>query len=482
LKLDGFIGGSYELAQPSASAQRTVNLYLETMEGGARKGNMARLVGTPGLRTISSLGIGPVRGVYFSSTSQLFVVSNANLYELFSDLSAAVLRPGALNSTTGRVSMADNGATLMIGDGTSTAYTAALAANSAVAPAADANCPGGHVAWQDTYFINTVPGTNRFQISGNNNTTYDPLDVATKEGRPDNVVIILSVNRLLWLFGQQTTEVWYNSGAPQFPFQRNESAFIETGTVSALSVARFAGSVAWVGNDERGRGTVWWAQGFQPTRISTHAVEAALASYANLSSASAFTYQQNGHEFYQLTVSPSATDNGGTWVFDFSEKQWHERTYLDPILGEQPHRAWCGTVAFGQAVVGDRQNGNLYVYDPAYYLDGTTPIRRVRQTKHVTQDEKRIRFDAFQLQSEPGVGLSLGQGQSPVANLSWSNDGGHTWSNEYPASMGSEGKYKHRIIWRRLGVSRDRVWRVETSEPVPVTWLGAEVDMVELGR
>lgn len=479
MKFEGFIGPSYTLEHHSANAQRLVNLYLEQQEAGPRKGNTARFVGTPGLRNRVALGGGPVRGVYWSSTGQLFVVSGSNLWEVTSDWSSS-LRSGTLGTSSGRVTMVDDGTRLMIGDGGATAYNANLAFGSALTVVADADCPGGYCAWQDGYFINTVPNSNRFQISGINDVTYDPLDVASKEGRPDNLVIILSVNRQLWLFGEQSTEVWWNSGAAAFPFERNQTAFIETGTVSALTCVRAAGSVAWVGNDERGRGTVWYAQGVQPTRISTHAVELALAGYANLNQASAFAYQQNGHEFYQLSVPASSTDNGGTWVYDFSMGQWHERSYLSGT-GEQPHRASCSTVAFGQVVVGDRVDGRLYTYDLSYYTDDGQPIRRLRQTPHVSQSEKRLRFNSFQLQAEPGIGLS-GQTTSPIVLLSWSDDGGHTWSNEHEGSFGKQGSYMKRIKWRRLGVSRDRVFRAATSEAAPMTWLGAELDVVQLDR
>lgn len=481
MKLEGFIGPSYTLEAPSASAQRLVNLYLEMQEAGPRKGNNARLVGTPGLRGRVTLGLGPIRGVYRASTSQLFVVSGNGLWEVTSDWTATQ-RSGTLATTVGFVTMADNGTTLMVGDGTATAYQADLAAGSALAPVSDSDCPGGHIAWQDGYFINTVPGTNRFQISGINDATYDALDVASKEGRPDNLVMILSVNRLVWLFGQQTTEVWWDSGAAAFPFERNESAFIETGVVAAGTVVRVNGSVAWVGSDERGRGTVWAAQGFQPVRISTHAVEHALAGYGALSLATAFAYRQGGHEFYQLSVPPSDDDTGGTWVYDFSMSQWHERMYLSAAGEQLPHRGGCATVAFGEVVVGDRLDGRLYTYDLDYYSDDGQPIRRVRQSPHLSKDEKRIRFNSFELQAEPGVGLSDGQGSAPVALLSWSDDGGHTWSNEHEASMGAEGEHKTRIKWRRLGMGRDRVFRVATSEPVRVTWLGAELDVVPLDR
>jgi hypothetical protein len=378
--------------------------------------------------------------------------------------------------------MADDGTRLLIGDGGSVAYQANLAPGSAVVPVADADCPGGHVTWQDGYFIHTVPNTGRFAISGLNDITYDPTDTATAEGRPDLLVMLISVNRQLWLFGEATTEVWWNSGDADFPFARNESAFIETGTIAAGTCVRAGASVVWVGSDERGRGTVWHAEGFQPRRISTHAVELALSRSSRLPEASAFAYQQGGHEFYQLTVPGNDEEAGSTWVYDFSTGQWHERMYLSATDSEEPHRAWVGTVAFGEVVVGDREDGRLYTYELDFYFDDADPIRRVRQTPHVSQEEKRIRYNAFELQAEPGVGLTLGQGSSPIALLSWSDDGGHTWGNEHEASMGAIGKYETRLKWRRLGVSRDRVFRVATSEPVPVTWFGAELDAVQLER
>lgn len=566
MKLEGFIGPTYALAHKSAGSQRLVNLYPEVHEAGPRKGNVARFVGTPGLRKLATLGDGPTRGHHYTATGQLFVVSGANVYEVFSDWSYA-LRPGALASSSGRVTMADgvadDAAVLVIGDGGPTAFSMELAAGEPVEAIADEDCPGGHVAWQDGYLIHTVPGTGRFQISGLNSLDYDSADVSTSEGRPDNVVMVLSVGRMLWLFGTQTTEVFWNSGNADFPFERNQAAFIENGTASAGSCVRAGGSVAWVGSDERGEGTVWHARGFQPARISTHAIERALSKCANLAQCSAFAYQQEGHEFYVLSVPASDTDGGGTWVYDFSTGNWHERMYLGDS-GEEPHRAHVGAVAFGEVVVGDREDGRIYALDLEHYTDDGDEIRRVRQTPHISQGEKRIRHNSFELQCEVGprvqlpggppefspfeyvrgfnpelgyvfavtgsgdspfvpggtiLGLSgesavitsvLGGGwllvfagldaadfptsgtlryttdqeteREPVAMLSWSDDGGHTWSNEHAASLGAQGKYKTRVIWRRLGVSRDRVYRVAVSDPVPVAWLGAELDAVQLDR
>lgn len=482
MKLEGFIGPSYVLAHPMASAQRLVNLYPETNEAGPRKGNVARFVGTPGLRRQTTLD-GPIRGLHRATTGQLFAVAGSSLWEITSHW-ANLLRPGTLGSSSGRVTLADDGSRLLIGDGSSVTYQADLALASAVAPVADADCPGGFLTWQDGYFIHTVPNTGRFAISGLNDVTYDSVDTATAEGRPDLLVTVLSVNRQLWLFGDQTTEVWWNSGDADFPFTRIEGGFIETGTVSAATCVRAGGSVVWVGNDERGRGTVWYAQGYQPMRISTHAIEFALSNCSRLAEATAFAYQQEAHEFYVLSVpaTEDGTEAGGTWVYDFATGQWHERMYLNAEDGEEPHRACVATSAFGEVVAGDRGDGRVYTFELDYYLDDIYPIRRIRQTPHVDQGEKLIRFNSFELQAEPGVGLE--DGSIPLVVLSWSDDGGHTWSNEHErdASMGAVGEYLTRVKWRRLGASRNRVFRVATSEPVAVTWLGAELDAVQLER
>ena len=82
MKLEGFIGPTYTLAAPSAGSQRLVNLYPEVHEAGPRKGNVARFVGTPGLRKRATIGDGPIRGEHYTSTGQLFVVSGTSVYEV----------------------------------------------------------------------------------------------------------------------------------------------------------------------------------------------------------------------------------------------------------------------------------------------------------------------------------------------------------------------------------------------------------------
>jgi hypothetical protein len=70
------------------------------------------------------------------------------------------------------------------------------------------------------------------------------------------------------------------------------------------------------------------------------------------------------------------------------------------------------------------------------------------------------------------------QGSDPEVMLRWSDDGGHTWSNEHWAKMGKIGEYYRRVFWRRLGMTlklRDRVYEISGTDPIKVDIMGAEL-------
>ncbi len=57
--------------------------------------------------------------------------------------------------------------------------------------------------------------------------------------------------------------------------------------------------------------------------------------------------------------------------------------------------------------------------------------------------------------------------RDPQIMLRWSDDGGKTWSNERTMNCGQAGAFKTRAIARRLGRSRDRIYEVSASDPIP---------------
>jgi hypothetical protein len=293
---------------------------------------------------------------------------------------------------------------------------------------------------------------------------------------PDNMVSLFFDHREVWLFGTQSVEVWYNAGDTPFPLARIQGAVNEIGCAATFSVAKMDNSLFWLGSDARGQGVVFRANGYTGQRISTHAVEYAIQSYGTISDAIAFTYQQDGHAFYVLSF-PTAQK---TWVFDVATAAWHERAGF--ANGEFiRHRANCQTFFNNEVVVGDFQTGKIYAYDLDVFADDTLPQKWLRSWRALPQGQnnlKRTAQHALQLDCESGVGLVTGQGSDPQVMLRWSDDGGHTWSNEHWAGIGKMGEYGFRAFWRRLGMTnklRDRVYEVSGTDPVKIAIMGAEL-------
>lgn len=333
------------------------------------------------------------------------------------------------------------------------------------------------IVWADGSFIVNEGGTNRFFVSDLQTFHINALSFSSSEGNPDIVLALVINHRDLWVFNEKTIEVYYNTGNADFPYERVGGGFLEIGLAAKRSVAKLDGTLFWLGNSEFGNGVVYAASGLAPRRISTHAVEQAIQKYADISSATAFAYQKDGHGFYVLNFDEA------TWVYDIATGLWHERAFTsggDLERHRAEHHAF--SKEYGAHIVGDYENGNIYILDENYYFDDETEITRLRTFPHVSADNlSRLFCSRLQIDMETGVGLISGPGSDPQVMLDWSDDGGHTWSDESWTSAGGQvggiGEYKTRVIWRRLGSFRDRVFRMKITDPVPVTLIDAFIDL-----
>lgn len=464
-----FIGGAYTARSRKWDAQRCVNLYPEVSEAGPgpSKSPIA-LIGTPGLALWATLaGSGGVRGLLAFSPTLAIAVVGANVYTLTASGSASLLT--TIDGGANPVSMASNGSVVAIATGVGLYFVNPATGAFYVSPyAAD------RVDFIDGYFIFNEPGTGRFRITRLYSNEVDALDFATAEGSPDNLVGLIVDHREVWLFGTGSAEVWFNSGNIDFPFERIQGAFLEVGCAASMSIAKMDNSVFWLAADERGRGMVMRAAGYQPQRISTHAIEHAIAGYTRIDDAVAFTYQQEGHSFYVLSF-PTADR---TWVYDAATSLWHERAWRDPANNTlRRHRAQCQMAFAGETIVGDWETGKLYRLDLDVYTDDGAPIARVRACPHISGDQRLLFFNALQIDMEVGGGIP--SGAAPQAMLRWSDDGGWSWSNEVWASMGRIGERRTRVRWRRLGKSRDRVFELTITDPVKVVVVGASLEVMQ---
>lgn len=479
MRFPGFIGPSYTLQSVNVDCQRCINLYPEMDEvGGGNEAEVASLVSTPGLNLLVTLPTSPVRGIYCDSQGNLWAAGGNSIYSISKTFVATKI--GTLVSSTGQtgpVNFSDNGIEVVAVDGPY-GYTWNCAQPNSFAQIVDANFLGADtVCFLDGYLIFNRPNTQQFLLSPLNAVTpFSGLDVGSASSAPDILVGCLTIQEQLYLFSQRHLEVWYNSGNNSFPLARTQGAVIEIGCASAYSIASIQISIYWLGRDKNGMGTVYAINGLQPQRISTFAIETEIRALGDLSTARAWTYQQAGHFFYCLNLPGSNT----TWCYDTMTQVWHERTFLSASGLYQRHLADCHAFAFNINIVGDYSSGNVYSLDPNVYSDNGSAIRRERTAPHLSKDLVRIFHSRFWLDLETGVGLDgSGQGIRPQAMLSWSDDYGHSWSTEHWTSIGPIGARKTRAIWRRLGASRDRVYKVQITDPVKITLLGAEVDLTQ---
>ncbi len=468
------LGASYVARSVNAADNRMVNLFPELVpEGGKEPAFLSRC---PGLRRVATIGSGPIRGLW--QTKGIMYVVSGNTFYRVETYGRTRYRGVIIGTVTGSgpVSMSDNGTQIFIAcnpDGF--IYNTVT---EVFAQITDPDFPGAvTVGYLDGYFVFNEPNSPRVWVTALlDGLSVDPLDFASAEGDPDGLVSLIIDHREAWLFGTNSIEVWYDAGLPDFPLQRIQGAFNEIGCAAPYSVAKLDNGVFWLGSDARGRGIVYRANGYTGQRISTHAVEWQIQQYGNLSDAIGYTYQQDGHAFYVL-IFPTAQ---ATWVYDVATQAWHERAGWSN--GEfVRHRSNCQVVYNDEIIVGDFENGNLYAYDLDDYTDNGDVQKWLRSWRALGTGQNNLKRSAqhtLQIDCEAGVGTNTGQGSDPQMMLRWSDDGGHTWSNERWVSMGKIGEYFTRAIFRRLGMTlklRDRVYEVSGTDPVKVAIMGAEL-------
>jgi hypothetical protein len=378
----------------------------------------------------------------------------------------------------GPVKMVTNGTLgnqIMIVDGVNMYYYDIITLTFAVVDDGGAGTAAATVAYQDGYGIYENVGTNQWFITQLSDfSTVSPLDYESTVVKADKIVNITAYNQYVFIFTETGTEVWYNSGTTDldgteitFPFSRVSQYTMDQGCAAPHSVVKMDQSLFWLSASERGEGYICRNENLTPKVISTPAINNQIASYDTISDAIAFSYQNNGHEFYVITF-PSADR---TWAYDVSTGLWHERrsAYVSsPSTGtiQGRHRANCYAYLNGVHYVGDYASGKIYQMTSDAYDEDGTAILRERTSPHIHEEQKKINCYRLELDIARGIGVQSGQGSNPLINLSISKDGGRTFLDRGDRSMGAQGAYTTRAQWTMLGQARDWVFRIRVSDPV----------------
>lgn len=478
------ISGDFEARSLIASAQRCLGLYPERNPDDAPY--PFTFYATPGLTQLIPGGSAGSRGCFTASNGVLFEVVGGNVYQTSAGWVRTLL--GTITALSTPVSMADNGICLLIVDGSPNGWVIDLTtlAFAAVSGQAGAFYGGTRVDYIDTYFILNVPGTPQFYVSLSNVTfanltgtitpdtvaaAFDPLAIVSKSGYPDFVQGCIVMHREAWIIGTQTSEVWYDAGTPDFPLGEIPGVFIEHGCVAPYSMAKEDLTNYWLSADKQGQTIVMTGSQYTARRISTHAIEQQIQSYSTVSDAIGYTYQQLGHTFYVLTF-PSAD---ATWVYDASEKLWHQRCWTDGDGNEHRVRGNNAAAAYGVNVCADWQTGALYQLDINNLTDNGQPIMRKRGFPILRQDNSRVSYNRLILDMAVGTSPNSLTSDPPLISLRWSDDRGATWGNPITLSMGSTGQFNASLLATRMGMGRNRVLEVFWDAPVFTAINGGDV-------
>ena len=453
----GVVGGSSQQASLPFNAERTVNMYAVLDQQGKKP---ASLYARPGNAVFATLGSGAGRGAFTATNGRAFVVSGSQLYELLAGGTGTVL--GSLLTSSGDITMAENGVQLAICDGVDL-YILTYATNT-FQRVVNPNLPSAaSVTFLDGYFVvNRSFASGIFQISAPfDGLNWAALDFASAESSPDSLLRVAVVFGQLFLFGDISIEPWNNTGAATFPFQRvNSSSQISVGVAAPSTILELDNTAFWVGKDKNGTGVVYRADGYSPKRISTEAVELRLQAAPSISTLKAMAYQEAGHTFYIITGGGMETAQ----VYDVSTNLWTEWSYFNSSGNYELPLTNDLFYAFGKTLALDRTSGKVYEQSSKYYSDGGEEIACDRIFTHIFDNGNPFLIKNLILNFETGVGNTTVE--NPKAMLYLSNDGGRTFYTYYEAFMGKAGEFLSRVVFWRLGRHRQCTFRVRVTDSV----------------
>lgn len=305
-------------------------------------------------------------------------------------------------------------------------------------------------------FYLTIVGSDQYDYCNLSDLTQiDPLNFATAESEPDPNRQIAEIGDEVWFFGTETVEPWYQTGNNDAPLQRAQGRRFEKGCAAQATVVTVDNTLFFLGSDN-----IVYRSGQVPDRISTHGVESQINKCVAIETCSAFLTNYAGHSFYVLNI-PGVT----TFAFDVAKSQWSEWT----SFGQLTFKGAAGQMIFAQAFIGSAYDGTIYTLSDGVNTDDGEPITCLATSYIPVKAGRNVNF-SLMLQCNRGLGVA--GGREPVVEMRYSDDQCRTWSNWRQASLGKMGQFRHKAVWRNLGLmqSPGRNLEFRVTDSVPITF------------
>lgn len=468
-------GPSYKDRSRPLVAQETRNFYHEVVESGK---DTYVLKSFPGQKLLGSADSGNDRGMHKMLEVPFRVIDNT----LYSINSSGIHT--ALGEIPGieRCIFADDGINLFIVAEEVVSHWD----GSSITTVTDANIDGAKsVTFINNQFAYTKDRFTTFSNVGDG-TTASGLNIIGAEYKPDNLVYDYAFLQILYRFGTESIESWYNSGVGKPPFSRIEGQVFNIGLIAKHSVTESRDFIYWLGSDKQ----VYRARGGQEQVVSSGAIAQAIQGYTIVSDAFSETFVIDDKTFFMLTF-PTA---GKTWLLNeaLGLDGWLELSagvVSGGISDSNILKYNAGSIleAFGKVLIGDDSNGELYELDFNTFDQHGEPWQRRRVLASINADllgqkGKRVQMSRLELILEKGVGLISGQGEDPKIMIEYSVDGGRTWLQGTWMRIGRLGEFNIRAEWWALNSFYDMIIRITTSDPVSFNIYSGAIDLRLAGR
>ncbi len=325
------------------------------------------------------------------------------------------------------------------------------------------------VCFMDGYFIFTY-GNGTIQASGLNDVTIATTDKTTAQSKPGGLTRGIAFNGQLIALGPSFGEVYSDTANPTgFPFTRSYT--IQRGLLSPYAIAGqedgFNSALIWVADDNS---VVKHNGSPNPLKISPPDLDRLIAGVTDKTTLEASVYISGGHPKWRLTCATF------TWEFDLGSEKWNECSSYQ----QTRTRAVSGHYAFGKWITGDTETAKLLYIDSTAYSEVSNPLMFQLESGPVTNFPNRTRVARADFNFVVGVGQATGTdpiATDPSVGISWSDDGGITWSDERIRKLGRQSTPQRITILRSGGTGvQGRRWRLKVSDPVYVGFLGGSQD------
>lgn len=461
-----FAQETYALQSLPADAQRLVNLYSEKLPEDARSPTILR--STPGLVPTFQLGTGPVYQMNDSLSGRLYIVSGDHFFRLRPDAESGPEDLGAVGAPVSgfpTIAVGTNSACVCVPPN---AYVCDHSGPMVqITDPAFTQTGASSVAYIDGYFVFTsFENSSRWFVSNLlSGTTFDALQFAYADTRPNVVRRVMVLRGDIWFMGEGGLEAWYDAGNKNFPFLRRAGSDIAYGCGAPQSCVILDNSIFYLSYF----GIIFRINGYQVVRISTSFIEEWIRFNSDYTLIDACAHTYEGHAWYCITFNGTTPGTRRTFCYDCSTQRWAERA-----SGLGASDVWLGQSAAqrGQVVlIGSRANGQIYNLDPGSDADNGQVLTRIATLPPIWAETDRAFMHRLTLEMQPGI-----MPKDNRVQLDVSDDGGNTYRMRPDGVVaGVLGDAKHRIYWSRLGSFRQRVLRFTLNGPCAL--YGADVEM-----